>query len=290
MICPECGKKLPEDAGFCIRCGANQNNPKAEVYKKTRTAEQLEEPTVIGNIIPDETEKILPEDNDTSDSEPILKTEKDATEFDAERDNEKFPENDDDEDDDDEDDDRGKSTRLAVLSVVCVILLVACIVVYFFTRNTASGNDNTDVSDVESVTTTVLTSVSYEQTTYQETTTAETITETLPPETSVVTDANGNSYDIVLSNDIQAVVKLDEGNLRLRAYPSTDATVLGIMANGEQVTIKGSCGEWYYIVSGDRTGYASMEFIAPDEPENTSAVADTTSESEISESVTEISE
>ncbi len=273
MICPECGKKLPDDAGFCIRCGANQNNPNAEVYKKTRTIEQSDyipekEPTLIDNIIPDETVEVEPEKNDVS--EPIIETHE-------EPEKEELPDN---EEEDEEGDKSGKSSRLAVLSVICVILLVACIVVYFFTKNN-TFNDSKPESEVTSQSTTVETTLVESATVSETTSEITTKIETEPPQTSIVTDANGNSYDVVLSNDLKGIVKVDEGTLRLRAYPSTDATVLGIMGNGDEVTIKGSYGEWYYIEDGDRVGYAFSEYITIEE------IAETTQSTETEISVSE---
>lgn len=271
MICPECGKKLPDDAGFCVRCGANQNNPYAEVYKKTKSAEQKNknidvERTRILNIIPDD----IPSDSqDDSDAVIVNTSQKNKNNKPAKKKNYDEPEktepvkedNTDEEDDiEDNDDDiyaedkpKKSSSRLAVLTVICVILLVACIVIYFFTGGKIRGNSSSSSEN------SIVTSEVIETT--EEIVTTEAVTETTAVQTSVVTDANANEYTIELMNDVPAIVSVDDGSLRLRAYPSTESSILGEIPNGEQITVKGSCGEWYYVVHGDREGYVFSEYV-----------------------------
>lgn len=288
MICPECGKKLPDDAGFCVRCGANQNNPNAEVYKKTKSAENKPknpdtERTRIINIIPDSPEP--EEKQDTADEqEAVIMAEKKK----YSKKNEpkpKEPENtdddDDDEDDDDEYDDDGssKSSRLAVLTVACIVLLVACIVVYFFGGKKLFKRPDSS-SSVPAVTSemTVTSEIPVE--------TEPPVTETEPPQTTLVTDSNGNEFTVELMNDSAASVFLDEGSLRLRAYPSSEASILGEIPNGEAVTVKGSCGEWYYIAYGERTGYVFSEYIKLSEDDSSQNIQETEVTADIQQSET----
>ncbi len=261
MICPECGKKLPDDAGFCVRCGANQNNPNAEVYKKTKSAENKPENpdterTRIINIIPDSPEPEKDKDTDEQDA-VITAGKKKYTKKDEPK--PKEPENTDDDDDDDDDDEydddgSSKSSRLAVLTVACIVLLVACIVVYFFGGKKLFKRPDSSSSVPEVTSEMIVTSEIPVET-------EPPVTETEPPKTTLVTDSNGNEFTVELVNDSPASVFLDEGSLRLRAYPSSEASILGEIPNGEAVTVKGSCGEWYYIAYGERTGYVFSEYI-----------------------------
>ena len=291
MICPECGKKLPDDAGFCVRCGANQNNPNAEVYKKTKSAENKTknpdtERTRIINIIPDSPEPEKNQDNDEQDAvimagkkkyikkdEPKLKEPEDI-------------DDDDDDDDDDEYDDENssKSSRLAVLAVACVVLLVACVVVYFFGGKKLFKRPDSSSSVPEVTSEIIVTSETPVET-------EPPVTETEPPQTTLVTDLNGNEFTVELISDAAASVFLDEGSLRLRAYPSADASILGEIPNGEAVTVKGSCGDWYYIAYGERTGYVFSEYIklnedAAQETENAPDIQQSETISDIQESET----
>jgi uncharacterized protein YgiM (DUF1202 family) len=137
---------------------------------------------------------------------------------------------------------------------VCVCLIVACIVVYFFTSHKSDENNSSALPEVTSQITL--------QTTIPEETTAEEISEvTETPEITVVTDADGSEYEIKLMESGDAVVSVDEGSLRLRAYPSTEAAILGEIPNGQKVTVIGSCGEWYYILEGEREGYVFSDYI-----------------------------
>lgn len=265
MICPECGKKLPDDAGFCVRCGANQNNPNAEVYKKTKSVQQKKNDddghTRVMNIIPEN----IQSESDESDDDTVIAEESPKRKALKKNYEDKVQETDADDDDDDEDEEdeedeeTGKSSKLAVLSVVCVCLLAACIIIYFFTNHKIGGlfGGSSDSSSDAVITEQVQTAA--ETTAEEIVTTAET---TPSVQTEIVSDNDGNMHTVELMPDSEAVVNVDDGSLRLRQYPSTDSAILGEISNGEKITVKGVSGEWYFISQGDREGYVFSEYVS----------------------------
>jgi len=263
VICPECGKKLPDDAGFCVRCGANQNNPNAEVYKKTKSVQQKKNDddghTRIMNIIPEN----IQSENDESDDDTVIAEESPKRKTPKKDYENKIQEPDSDDEDDEEDEEEeeetGKSSKLAVLSVICVCLLAACIIIYFFTNHKIGGlfggsSDSSSDTDITEPVQTVA-----------ETTAEEIVTtvETTPSaQTEIVSDNDGNLHTVELMPDSEAVVNVDDGSLRLRQYPSTDSAILGEISNGEKIIVKGVSGEWYFISQGDREGYVFSEYVS----------------------------
>lgn len=292
MICPECGKMLPDDAGFCIRCGENQHNPNAEVYKKTKASEEKneqnnKEKTRVLNIIPDEASvsrkpekksennqvnEKLSADNAALEENPAPKRRKRKPAEKPEEkpaDNEINPEN-----DDTAEEVVSTSPKFAVISVVLALIICLGIIIYFFTQNSIGNN-----AAQQQITETTITEETTSETT--EITTVEETTETEPPvETSVVTDAENNSYTIELTDDIPAKVVLEAGMLRIRAYPSTDSAILGQLANGQEVTVNGVCGEWFCISYDDKTGFVFSEYIQTEQADVTETAAEDNSASE----------
>ena len=49
--------------------------------------------------------------------------------------------------------------------------------------------------------------------------------------------------------------------LNVRASASTESQVVGVLHEGDQVTIKETCGSWYKITGGGKSGYASKNYI-----------------------------
>ncbi|MGN0606245.1 MAG: SH3 domain-containing protein [Oscillospiraceae bacterium] len=275
MICPECGKMLPDDAGFCVRCGENQHNPNAEVYKKTKSSEEkseaesredneknAREKTRILNIIPDEISLSKKSDDVSEDAKEKSDSDKNKSEENPAPKRRRKPvpppENDENEENSDNSEDEEEvvtsSPKFAVISVVLAMIICLGIVIYFFTNNSIRNRETQQQ----------ITETSETSETTVETTTVTTVetTETEPPvETSVMTDAENNSYTIELADSIPAKVVLDEGTLRVRSYPSTDSSILGQLANGQEVTVNGICGEWYYISYDEKSGFVFSEYI-----------------------------
>ena len=57
-------------------------------------------------------------------------------------------------------------------------------------------------------------------------------------------------------------VRTDGGRLNLRANPSTDARVIGLIPNGSSVIIFGQTGNWYVVQYGGQIGYAAVRYIS----------------------------
>lgn len=280
MICPECGKHLPDDAAFCVRCGENLNNPNAEVYKKTKlpeekTDENSSEKTRVLNIIPDEaalygmaaaseedTEAPAEDNSADEDENSAPKRRRRRKPVEESRPVKSKDDEEDEDEDDEEETETSSAPKFTVITVVLALLICAGIIIYFFTQNTIRSRElQAQMTTTEISETTIETTVS---------TTEETTTETEPPvETTVMTDAENNSYTIEIAEDIPAKVALDTGTLRVRAYPSTESSILGQLANGQDVSVIGVCGEWYYISYGENKGFVFSEYIKTEEPEET---------------------
>lgn len=56
-------------------------------------------------------------------------------------------------------------------------------------------------------------------------------------------------------------VTIDSGNLNLRSAPSTNARVIGSLANGEIVVILRSVPNWYQVLTEDGTGYVAQRYV-----------------------------
>ena len=50
--------------------------------------------------------------------------------------------------------------------------------------------------------------------------------------------------------------------LNIRKSASSDAKVVGVLRQGDQVTIKETSGSWYKVSSGKKTGYVSKKYIS----------------------------
>ncbi len=51
------------------------------------------------------------------------------------------------------------------------------------------------------------------------------------------------------------------GNLNIRAYPSTDGTIIGSAPNGAQLLITGRYEDWYVVDYNGLLGYAAVRYI-----------------------------
>lgn len=74
-------------------------------------------------------------------------------------------------------------------------------------------------------------------------------------------------------------------NLRVRTSPSTSATVLGYLINGENVKIKDQSGEWYKIDFEGKDGYVHKDYIKLVEAGNSGNSTNPPSNNNNSESV-----
>lgn len=61
----------------------------------------------------------------------------------------------------------------------------------------------------------------------------------------------------------RGIVTLNSGNLNIRNAPGIRSPVIGILNDGDVVTIQQSENGWYRIQYGDLTGYVSSRFIRP---------------------------
>ena len=57
------------------------------------------------------------------------------------------------------------------------------------------------------------------------------------------------------------VVTTGGGNLNVRAYPSTDGTVIGSVPNGGVVQVRGRYEDWHVIDYNGLLGYANSRYI-----------------------------
>ncbi len=57
------------------------------------------------------------------------------------------------------------------------------------------------------------------------------------------------------------VVRTAGSNLRIRAYPSTDGTIIGSAPNGATLQIRGRYEDWYVVDYNGLLGYANSRFI-----------------------------
>ncbi len=58
-------------------------------------------------------------------------------------------------------------------------------------------------------------------------------------------------------------VNISSGNLNIRSAPGTRSPIIGILNNGDVVTILQSENGWYRIQYGDTIGYVSSQYIIP---------------------------
>ncbi len=58
------------------------------------------------------------------------------------------------------------------------------------------------------------------------------------------------------------IVTTDGSNLNIRSYPSTSASILGVIPNRADVAILGESGNWYVVNYNGITGYAAADFIS----------------------------
>ncbi len=57
------------------------------------------------------------------------------------------------------------------------------------------------------------------------------------------------------------IVRTVGGNLRIRAYPSTDGTIIGSAPNGASLQVRGRYEDWYVINYNGLLGYANSRYI-----------------------------
>ncbi len=57
------------------------------------------------------------------------------------------------------------------------------------------------------------------------------------------------------------IVTTNGGVLNVRERPSIYAAIVGVIPNGETVTVNGAFDEWYVVRYGDILGYASRQYI-----------------------------
>ena len=72
--------------------------------------------------------------------------------------------------------------------------------------------------------------------------------------------SSGTNTSTGTTNQTGRVVNVTS-NLRVRSAPSTNASVLGYLLNGQIVTITGSSGDFYAINYNGKTGYVSKGYI-----------------------------
>lgn len=58
------------------------------------------------------------------------------------------------------------------------------------------------------------------------------------------------------------IVRLNSGNLNLRARPNTEADIITTIPNGTELTVVGRWDNWYVVRYNDRTGYVRADYIA----------------------------
>lgn len=57
------------------------------------------------------------------------------------------------------------------------------------------------------------------------------------------------------------IVRTDGSNLNLRRFPSMAGEIIGRIPDNSKVNVYGETGGWYVVKYGDKTGYASKDFI-----------------------------
>lgn len=57
------------------------------------------------------------------------------------------------------------------------------------------------------------------------------------------------------------IVRTQGGNLNIRAYPSTDGTVIGTAPNGASLQVRGRYEDWYVVNYNGLLGYANSRYI-----------------------------
>lgn len=69
-----------------------------------------------------------------------------------------------------------------------------------------------------------------------------------------------SSMDLSLGYTNLGIIQVDE-NLNIREEASEDGKIIGKMKNDAGCEIKGQVGDWYYIESGDVTGYVNAAYV-----------------------------
>ena len=85
-----------------------------------------------------------------------------------------------------------------------------------------------------------------------------------------VIQAEENESTLAVLNQIQ-YVKVNSGNLILRANASTTSNILAKLANGTEVNVQSISNGWAKIVVNGKTGYVSTAYLTTTKPSNTSA-------------------
>ena len=55
--------------------------------------------------------------------------------------------------------------------------------------------------------------------------------------------------------------KITASSLNMRKGASTDSKVVGVLREGDKVTIKDSSGSWYKVTKGSKTGYVAKKYV-----------------------------
>lgn len=55
--------------------------------------------------------------------------------------------------------------------------------------------------------------------------------------------------------------KITASSLNMRKSASTDSKVVGVLREGDKVTIKDSSGSWYKVTKGSKTGYVAKKYV-----------------------------
>ena len=55
--------------------------------------------------------------------------------------------------------------------------------------------------------------------------------------------------------------KITASSLNMRKSASSDSKVVGVLREGDKVTIKDSSGSWYKVSKGGKTGYVAKKYI-----------------------------
>ena len=80
-----------------------------------------------------------------------------------------------------------------------------------------------------------------------------------------VIHAEENESTLAVSNQIQ-YVKVNSGNLILRANASTTSNILAKLAKGTEVNVQSISNGWAKIVVNGKTGYVSTAYLTTTKP------------------------